>query len=263
MKKNRTKSYHHKGSAEKKSKDGWRVKPSNIEMTTVDTVRVIYEDNHIIALNKRPSDIIQSDKTEDTCLSDILSQYLAKKYNKPGNAYVATVHRIDRPVSGIILYGKTSKAASRLSNMFRLREVTKTYWAVVENPPPRTEDSIVNYLKKNSDRNKSYVYHQPRDGAKKSELSYKYVGAGDKYHFVEIYPKTGRHHQIRTTLSDIGCPIKGDIKYMSKRTNPDASVCLHARKLEFIHPVKKEPISIVAPPPENPLWDEFLRQNDG
>ena len=259
MKKNHTKSYQFKGPKQHKSKEGWLVKPSKIEMTTIDTVRVVYEDNHIIALNKRPSDIIQSDKTEDVCLSDILSKYLAKKYNKPGDAYVATIHRIDRPVSGLILYAKTSKAAKRLSTMFKDREIQKTYWAIVENSTPKMEDTVTNFLKKNSERNKSYVYHKPGNNAKQSELSYRYIGAGNKYHFVEVYPKTGRHHQIRTTLSDIGCPIKGDVKYMAKRTNKDASVCLHARKLEFIHPVKKEPITIIAPPPQNSLWEAFTK----
>jgi len=168
MKKNHTKSYQLKGSHKQKTRTSWRVKPSQIEMTTVDTVRVVYEDNHIIALNKRPSDIIQSDKTDDECLSDILSKYLAKKYNKPGDAYVATIHRIDRPVSGLILYAKTSKAAKRLTNLFKERKIQKTYWAVVENTTPKMEDTVTNYLKKNSERNKSYVYHQPTNGAKES-----------------------------------------------------------------------------------------------
>lgn len=261
MKKNHTKSYQFKGPNQQKSQENWRVRPSNIEMTTSETMRVVYEDNHIIALNKRPSDIIQSDKTGDVCLSNVLSQYLSKKYNKPGDAYVATIHRIDRPVSGVIMYAKTSKAAKRLTNMFRLREISKTYWAIVENPPPKKEGTIINYLKKNSERNKSYVYHEPKENAKQSELSYKYIAASDNYHFMEVYPKTGRHHQIRTTLSDIGCPIKGDVKYMAKRTNSDASVCLHARKLEFIHPVKREPITIIAHPPQNNIWDAFENSN--
>ena len=240
-------------------KQGWKVKPSQIERTSLNNLRVLYEDNHIIAVNKRPSDIVQADHTKDTVLSSIVSTYLAKKHNKPGEAFIAIIHRIDRPVSGVIVYAKTSKAAKRLTAMFKNREIQKTYWAIVENAPPKAEDVVQNYLKKNGTRNKSYVHKEAIEGAKKSELSYKFVGSGTKYHFMEVYPKTGRHHQIRTTLSNIGCAIKGDVKYMAKRTNNDASVCLHARKIEFIHPVKKEPISITAPPPENNLWAEFIR----
>ncbi len=257
MKKNHTKSYRFTGS-ETPKKEGWITKPKNIIMTNLENLRVLYEDNHIIAVNKRPSDIIQSDKTEDVILSEFVAQYIAKKYDKPGEVFISIVHRIDRPVSGVILYARTSKAAKRLAQMFKDREIQKTYWAVVENAPHKTEDTIVNYLKKNADRNKSYVYSNDTAGTKRSELSYKHVGSGDKYHFVEVYPKTGRHHQIRATLSDIGCPIKGDVKYMAKRTNKDASVCLHAREISFIHPVKKEPVTITASPPEDSLWNAFL-----
>lgn len=242
-----------------KQREGWDSKSKNIVLTNAKNLRVLYEDNHIIAINKRPSDIIQSDRTEDTVLSKFVAEYISKKYNKPGEAFISIVHRIDRPVSGVILFARTSKAAKRLAQMFKSREIQKTYWAIVENAPPNREGTVINYLKKNSSRNKSYVYHKETDGAKKSELSYKHVGSSDKYFFMEIDPKTGRHHQIRTTLSDIGSPIKGDIKYMAKRTNKDASVSLHARRIEFIHPVKKEPISIEAPPPTDVLWDEFLK----
>jgi len=248
------------GSAQKKS---WKKTPKDIIMSNPNNLRVLYEDNHIIAINKRPSDVIQSDSSGDIILPDVTAKYIAKKYNKPGKAYIAVIHRIDRPVSGVILFSRTSKAASRLTQMFKAREIKKTYWAITENPPPHTEGSVTNYLKKNQDRNKSYVYHSPASGAKESELSYKHIGAGDRYHFIEVYPKTGRHHQIRTTLSDIGAPIKGDVKYMAKRTNKDASVSLHARKIEFIHPVKKEPLTIIAPPPSEPIWDDFLSQTQG
>ncbi|MFK7756588.1 MAG: RluA family pseudouridine synthase [Flavobacteriales bacterium] len=258
MKKNPTKSQKGYHSQSSKPKKDWKKKPERIEMTTVDSLRVLFEDNHLIAINKRPSDIIQSDKTEDKILSEITAEYLAKKYDKPGKAFIAIIHRIDRPVSGVILYAKTTKAAKRMVQLFKDREMKKTYWAIVENAPPQQEATVVNYLKKNQDRNKSYVHQTEVKGSKRSELSYKHLGAGDRYHFLEVRPKTGRHHQIRTTLSNIGCPIKGDVKYMAKRTNKDASVCLHARSLEFIHPVKKEPVSIIAPPPEDVLWGAFI-----
>ncbi len=255
MKKNPTRSHKKSGHSAK----NWKKRPESIEMTTIENLRVLYEDNHLIAVNKRPSDIIQSDKTADKILSEVTAEYLAKKYNKPGKAFIAIIHRIDRPVSGVILYAKTTKAAQRMVKLFKDREMKKTYWAIVENAPPEQSATVVNYLKKNQDRNKSYVHQTEVKGSKRSELSYRHLGSGDRYHFMEVTPETGRHHQIRTTLSNIGCPIKGDVKYMAKRTNKDASVCLHARSLEFIHPVKKEPISIIAPPPDDALWNAFLQ----
>ncbi|MEY3397440.1 MAG: hypothetical protein RL220_34 [Bacteroidota bacterium] len=232
-----------------------------IVMSNVDNLRVLYEDNHIIAVNKRNSDIIQSDLSGDTTLCEVVKNYVRVKFGKPGLAFIGTVHRLDRPVSGVILYARTTKALNRLSNMFKFREVQKTYWAVVKGRPPKDEDRIVNYLIKDEKLNKTFAHSEPSKDRKESELSYKVIGAGTHYTFVEIYPKTGRHHQIRATMASLGCPIKGDIKYGSARTNDNASIHLHARKIEFIHPVKKTPICIVAPPPEDVLWDEFLRQS--
>lgn len=254
MKKNPT---NHPSSGNQKK--NWVDKSKHIVKTNLDNLRVLYEDNHIIAINKRPGDILQADKTKDPVLSSFAAQYIANKHNKPGEAFISIVHRIDRPVSGVVIFGRTSKATTRLSQMFKNREIQKTYWAIVENPPIETSGTVVNFLKKNADRNKSYVYHHETKDSKESQLSYRHVGSGDKYHYLEVEPKTGRHHQIRATLADIGCSIKGDVKYMAKRTNKDASVCLHARKIQFMHPVKKELITITAPPPSEPIWDEFLR----
>ena len=241
-------------------KKQWKEQPKEpIVMSNVENVRVLYEDNHIIAVNKRNSDIIQSDISGDTTLCEVVKQYVKLRYNKPGLAFIGTVHRLDRPVSGVVLYARTTKALNRLSNMFKYREVQKTYWAVVKGLPPKTEDQVINYLWKDEKLNKTFSYEKPSDNRKESELYYKVVGHGENYNFIEVYPKTGRHHQIRATLASLGCPIKGDIKYGSKRTNDNASIHLHARRIEFIHPVKKTPIVIVAPPPEDPLWDAFLR----
>ena len=242
------------------NKDIWGKAPKEpIVMSDENNLRVLFEDNHIIAINKRNSDIIQSDLSGDRTLCDVVKEYVRIKFNKPGKAFIGTVHRLDRPVSGVILYSRTTKALNRLLNMFKYREVQKTYWAIVKNRPPKMEDTIVNYLHKNERQNKSYAFDMPADGRKESTLSYKVIGQSNNYWFVEVYPKTGRHHQIRATLASLGCPIKGDIKYGFKRTNRNASIGLHARQIEFIHPVRKTPICIVAPPPEGPLWDEFLK----
>ena len=224
---------------------------------------MLYEDNHINAINKRNSDIIQSDISGDTTLCDTVKNYVKWKYNKPGLAFIGTVHRLDRPVSGIVLYARTTKALNRLSNMFKYREVHKTYWAVVKGVPDPHEGTIVNYLWKDEKQNKTFSFNEPAANRKESELSYKMIGQGDHYTFMEVYPKTGRHHQIRATLASIECHIKGDIKYGARRTNDNASIHLHARKIEFIHPVKKTPVTIIAPPPEDALWDEFLRLSIG
>jgi 23S rRNA pseudouridine1911/1915/1917 synthase len=238
----------------------WKTQPKEpIIMSTVENLRVLYEDNHIIAINKRNSDIIQSDISGDTTLCETVKGYVKWKYSKPGLAFIGTVHRLDRPVSGIVLYARTTKALNRLSNMFKYREVQKTYWAVVKGVPEPAESKIINYLWKDQKLNKTFAFSEPGPDRKESELSYKVIGTGDNYTFLEVYPKTGRHHQIRATLSSLNCPIKGDIKYGSKRTNDNASIHLHARKIEFLHPVKKTPLTIVAPPPEDALWDEFLR----
>ena len=248
------------------NKDGeynkWRKAPVKpIVMSHESNLRVLYEDNHLIAVNKRNSDIIQSDKSGDRTLDDVVKHYIKYKYNKPGAAFIGLIHRLDRPVSGLVIYARTTKALSRMTNQFRYREVQKTYWAVVKNPPPKHEDVVINYMKKNPSQNKSYVKHKPTKDYKECELRYKVIGKSNHYTFLEIYPKTGRHHQIRATLADLGCPIKGDIKYGFNRTNKNASIHLHARRLEFVHPVKKVPVCILATPPEDPLWDEFLKSN--
>ena len=229
-----------------------------IVMSTASNLQVLFEDNHIIAVNKRSSDIVQGDGKGDKSLCEVVAEYVSKKYNKPGKAFIGTVHRLDRPVSGVILYAKTSKALSRLTTMFRHREVQKTYWAVVKPDIDPTEGHVVNYLKKNSKQNKSYAYVKPGDERKEAELMYKKVGEGEHYSFLEVMPKSGRHHQIRVTLSWLGSPIKGDVKYGARRTNDNASVHLHARRIDFVHPVKKEAVTIIAPPQEDPLWDKFL-----
>lgn len=222
-------------------------------------LEVLYEDNHIIAVNKKPSDIVQGDKTGDRPLGDFVKDYIKKKYNKSGNVFLGVVHRLDRPVSGVILFARTSKALSRLNELFRSKQVEKTYWAVVKKKPNPTKDILVHYLKKNQQKNKSTAFNRKEYGTYKSELSYQLIKSLDNYHLLEVLPKTGRHHQIRVQLSKIGSPIKGDIKYGSDRTNKDASIHLHARKIEFIHPVKKEPISISATPPnKDPIWKECL-----
>ncbi len=226
-------------------------------------IEVLYEDNHIIAVNKKSSDIVQGDKTGDTPLSDFVKKYLKEKYNKPGEVFVGTVHRIDRPVSGIILFAKTSKALSRLNAMFQTKDIQKTYWAVVKNKPAATSGKLVHYLKKNEAKNMSKAFVKETLGALRSELEYELICNSDNYFLLEIKPLTGRHHQIRVQLSAMGCPIKGDLKYGFDRSNKDASIHLHAREIEFIHPVKQEKIVIVAPTPKERLWLEFEKQIAG
>jgi 23S rRNA pseudouridine1911/1915/1917 synthase len=222
-------------------------------------LEVLYEDNHIIAVNKKPSDIVQGDKTGDTPLSEFVKQYIKKKYDKPGEVFVGTVHRIDRPVSGIVLFAKTSKALARLNQMFQSKEIQKTYWAVVKNKPATISGNLVHYLIKNEAKNMSKAFDKEVKGALRSELDYTLIASSDNYHLLEINPHTGRHHQIRVQLSAMKCPIKGDLKYGFDRSNKDASIHLHARKIQFIHPVKKEAITIVAPPPNEVLWNEFMK----
>lgn len=224
---------------------------------TYNLIEVLYEDNHIIAVNKKSSDIVQGDKTGDTPLNEIVKAFLKEKYNKPGDVYLGTTHRIDRPVSGIVLFAKTSKALERLNKMFQDKDIQKTYWAIVKNKPEINEGHLIHYLKKNEKNNKSTAYPKEVTDSKKSELTYKVIHQFNNYYLLEIKPLTGRHHQIRVQLSAINCPIKGDLKYGFNRSNPDASISLHARKIEFIHPVTKEPITIIAPPNlSDPLWRE-------
>ena len=229
-------------------------------MSNTNQLQVLYEDNHIIAVNKRPSDLVQGDKTGDTPLSDFVKQYIKEKYNKPGEVFVGTVHRIDRPVSGIVLFAKTSKALARLNQMFQTKEIQKTYWAVIKNKPKNISGTLVHYLKKNEAKNMSKAFEKETPGALRSELTYELICTLDNYSLLEVKPQTGRHHQIRVQLSSMGCPIKGDLKYGFDRSNKDASIHLHARRIEFIHPVKKEPITIVAPPPNDVLWNEFVKR---
>ncbi len=223
-------------------------------------IEVLYEDNHIIAVNKRPSDIVQGDKTGDTPLSEFVKQYVKEKYNKPGDVFIGTVHRIDRPVSGIVLFAKTSKALARLNQMFQSKEIQKTYWAVVKNKPQNASGKLIHYLKKNEEKNMSKAFDKEVSGSLRSELDYELICSSDNYYLLEIKPLTGRHHQIRVQLSKMGSPIKGDVKYGYDRGNKDASIHLHARSIEFIHPVKKEKIIITSPPPNDVLWNEFLKR---
>jgi 23S rRNA pseudouridine1911/1915/1917 synthase len=216
-------------------------------------MEVLYEDNHLIAVNKSCSEIVQGDKTGDIPLSETLKNYLKAKYNKPGKVFVGVVHRLDRPVGGVVLFAKTSKALSRLNEMFKRGEIHKTYWAIVKDAPQEPEGELIHYLVRNEKQNKSYAYPVEKPHSKKAILSYKIIGKSDRYCLLEIHLKTGRHHQIRCQLSYIGCPIKGDLKYGFDRSNKDGSICLHARKVSFIHPVSKEAITIVAPVPETPL----------
>ncbi len=223
----------------------------------IDSIEVLYEDNHIIAINKKSSDIVQGDKTGDVPLSEIVKAFLKEKYNKPGDVYLGTTHRIDRPVSGIVLFAKTSKALERLNKMFQDKDIQKTYWAIIKNKPDKEEAHLIHFLKKNEKNNKSTAYPKEVVDSKKSELTYKVIHQFNNYYLLEIKPLTGRHHQIRVQLSAINCPIKGDLKYGYNRSNPDASISLHARKIEFIHPVTKAAITIIAPPNlADPLWKE-------
>lgn len=218
-------------------------------------VEVLYEDNHLIAVNKKPGQIVQGDKTGDEPLSEKVKTFLKEKYNKPGNVFAGVIHRIDRPVSGVVLFAKTSKALSRMNELFRTRDVKKTYWAVVKNKPPHESGTLVNYLVKNEKTNQSKTVSADNKSALRSELDYKVIAATNSFFLLEISPTTGRHHQIRVQLSTMGCPIKGDVKYGFKRTNEDGSIHLHARKLNFEHPVTKEKIEIIAPPPNEVVWN--------
>lgn len=226
---------------------------------SLDNLEVLFEDNHLLAVNKKPGDIVQGDKTGDEPLSEVVKRYIKSKYNKPGEVFLGTIHRIDRPVSGVVLFARTSKALERMNEQFREREVHKVYWAVVKNTPPHEKATLINYLIKDEAKNKSRAYDEPRNGALKCELEYTLIKKADRYSLLEINPLTGRHHQIRVQLSKIGCPIKGDLKYGFDRSNPDGSIHLHARKLIFNHPVTKEPITIVAPPPDEVLWNFFSK----
>jgi 23S rRNA pseudouridine1911/1915/1917 synthase len=225
--------------------------------------RILYEDNHLIIVNKWPSEIIQGDKTGDAPLSEEVKQYIKKKYNKPGDVFLGIIHRIDRPVSGAIVFARTTKAVKRMNEIIKSRKMEKVYWAVVKELPPKTGDSLRGFLKKNEAKNKSFVYQKQVSGSKEAALDYRVIAHSSDYHLLEVHLKTGRHHQIRAQLADIGSPIKGDIKYGFSRTNPNASIHLHARKIEFIHPVRNTLLTIIADPPEDPLWNYFLENQTG
>lgn len=212
-------------------------------------MEVIYEDNHIIVVNKRPGEIVQGDKTGDTPLSETIKSYLKEKYNKPGNVFCGVVHRIDRPVGGLVIFAKTSKALSRLNDMLRKGEIHKTYWALVEGKPERESDTLRNFLVSDGRINKTFIAREGDRDAKESALKYSTVANGDRYSLLEVNLLTGRKHQIRAQLSAIGHPIKGDLKYGARRSNPDGGISLLARRIEFIHPVSKEPVAIEAPLP--------------
>ncbi len=219
---------------------------------------ILYEDNHIIAINKTNSDIVQGDQTGDEPLSERVKQYIKEKYNKPGDVYLGVVHRLDRPVSGVVLFARTSKALVRLNKMFQEKGVKKTYWAIVKNLPPEEEAELRHYILKNSEKNRANVFSKQRTGSKEAILHYRLMSRSSNYYLLEVDLQTGRHHQIRAQLAKIGCPIRGDLKYGFPRSNPDGGINLHARRIEFIHPVKEEKIVIVAnPPKDEPLWREF------
>ena len=222
-------------------------------------LEVLYEDNHIIIINKKVGDIAQGDKTGDQPLGELVKEYIKKKYNKPGNVYLGVVHRLDRPTSGIIIFARTSKALERLNKMLREKQIKKTYWAVVKNAPLEKENTLINFLKKNPKNNKSTVFHKETEGSKKAILHYKTIKNLDNYCLLQIDLETGRHHQIRAQLASIGSPIKGDLKYGFSRSNKNGGIHLHARKIAFIHPVTKETIKIEAPlPSRDSIWDNCL-----
>lgn len=221
-------------------------------------IEILYEDNHLLAVNKKSSDLSQGDATGDISLDSEIKAYLSKKYNKPGDVFLGVVHRLDRPVGGVILYARTSKALRRLNEMFKAREVRKTYLAIVGERPPEDEATITHFLKKNEKLNKVFVYDNQVKGSQQASLSYKLKGRSERYFLLEIELHSGRHHQIRAQLAKIGCPVKGDLKYGYPRSNSDGSINLFARKLELVHPVKKEKIIITAPLPETDVWKYFI-----
>lgn len=223
--------------------------------STKENLQVLFEDNHIIVVNKRAGDITQGDNTGDKPLNEVVKEYVKVKYNKPGNVFIGTVHRLDRPTSGIVIFARTSKALERLNKMLRDKTIQKTYWALVKNKPKKERDTLTNFLKKDPKKNKSFVFKKEIEGSKKATLHYKVIQILENYTLLEIDLETGRHHQIRTQLSYIGSPIKGDLKYGFPRSNKDGSISLHARKINFIHPVSKEEIKITAPAPKDVIWD--------
>lgn len=225
----------------------------------MDPLNILYEDNHLIAVNKSTSDLVQGDKTGDITLLDRLKAYIKTKYNKPGDVFLGVVHRLDRPVSGVVVFARTSKSLTRLNQLFKERAVDKTYWAVVKNQPEKEEDRLEHWLVRNEKKNKSFAYDIEKPDSKKGILHYKSLVRLTNYSLLEVKLETGRHHQIRSQLAKIGSPIKGDLKYGFSRSNPDGGISLHARSLSFVHPVKKTNLTIVAePPPNDTLWNAFI-----
>lgn len=220
---------------------------------------VVHEDNHLIVVCKRSGILVQGDETGDKCLADYVKDYIKKKYNKPGAVFLGTVHRIDRPVSGLVIFAKTSKALERMNSMLREKKIHKTYWAVVKRKPRNPSGKLVHYLQKDPKKNITTAYAEERPGTKRAELRYKLLGSMNDHHLLEVLPITGRPHQIRVQLAEMGCPIRGDLKYGFAKPNPDKSINLHARKLNFEHPVKKEPVEIKGPLPEDQFWEQYLK----
>ena len=225
---------------------------------------VLFEDNHIIAINKQCGDIVQGDKTGDKTLGDEVKDYLKEQYNKPGNVFLGVTHRLDRPTSGVVLFARTSKALSRLNELFQQEHsIRKTYWAVVDQKPGPLTGRLEHWLVRDTKQNKSFAYPSERKESKKAILEYRFLGSSDKFHLIEIELHTGRHHQIRAQLATIGLHIKGDLKYGFPRSNSDGGIHLHARRIEFTHPVTGEPVTIIAPPPNDPVWNYFIRTFEG
>lgn len=231
-------------------------------MTNSYDLEVLYEDNHLIVINKRASEIVQGDKTGDEPLVEKVREYIRHKYEKPGNVFCGLVHRLDRPTSGVLVFARTSKSLERMNKLFAEQHPDKTYWAVVEKAPKQPNGALKHYLTRNEKQNKSYASDVAKTGSKEARLSYKQLLQSDRYTLLEIALETGRHHQIRAQLATIGCVIKGDLKYGAKRSNPDGSIHLHARSLRFKHPTREEEITIVAPVPAEPLWQWFQQKLD-
>ena len=223
----------------------------------MDLTSILFEDNHLIVINKKPSEIVQGDKTGDKTMPDTIKEYLKVKYNEPGNVFCGVIHRLDRPTSGAVVFARTSKGLERMNAQFREKETNKVYWAIVEQKPEKPVGSLVHFLKKNETKNKSFVTDSEKGGAKEAKLTYKLIASSERYHLLEITLETGRHHQIRAQLAAIGCFIKGDVKYGAKRSNEDGSICLHARRLIINHPVTKEVLTFTADTPNTAIWKIF------
>lgn len=222
-------------------------------------MKVVYEDNHLIIVYKESGEIVQGDKTGDTPLSETVKAYIKDKYHKPGAVFLGVVHRLDRPVSGLVIFARTSKALARLNDMFRRGDIHKTYWAITQNAPPVEQDTLTGWLRRNERQNKSYVYDKEVSNSKKVILNYQLKSRSDRYCLIEVELLTGRHHQIRAQLSHMGCPIKGDLKYGARRSNPDGSISLLSCKVEFVHPVSKKNIILNSPIPDDKLWRELTK----